>query len=111
MAKMSHTSDPSWGDYSQYEPASLNFRHGAFICSTLRRMFLTSNGMYGPGPQCALPGDIVVVLYGGNTPYVLRPKGKEYLFIGQAYVDEIMNRKLVRDVESGTRHEQQFCIV
>jgi hypothetical protein len=68
IAKMSNTSDPSWRDYAQYEPASLNFRHAAFICSTLRRMSLTSNGMYGLGPQCALPGDVVVVLYGGNTP-------------------------------------------
>jgi hypothetical protein len=111
MAKMSNTSDPEWGDYSQYESASLDFRTGSFINSTLRRMFLTYNSMYGLGPQCALPGDVVVVLYGGNTPYVLRPRGNEYLFIGQAYVDEIMNGELVRDVESGKRHEEQFCII
>jgi hypothetical protein len=112
MAKLSGTSDPEWGDYAQYEPASLNFRKGAFITSTLRRLFLTENGMYGLGPQCALPGDVVVVLYGGNTPYVLRPKGDgEYLFIGQAYIDVIMNGELVRDVEEGKRVEEQFRIV
>jgi hypothetical protein len=112
MAKLSGTSDPEWGDYAQYEPASLNFRKGAFITSTLRRLFLTENGMYGLGPQCALPGDVVVVLYGGNTPYVLRPKGNgEYLFIGQAYIDVIMNGELVRDVEEGKRVGEQFRIV
>jgi hypothetical protein len=114
MAKLSGESDPEWGDYAQYEPASLNFRNGAFVTSTLRRLFLTEGGGggYGLGPQCALPGDVVVVLYGGNTPYVLRPRRNgEYVFIGQAYVDQIMNGEAVRDVEAGKRVEERFCII
>jgi hypothetical protein len=70
-----------------------------------------SDGSYGMGPQCMQPGDIVVVLYGGNTPYVLRPKGEDYLFMGEAYVDELMHGKLVHEVEAGQRQEQMFCLV
>ena len=37
-------------------------------------------------------GDIVSVLLGGHTPFTLRPKDTgEYTFIGEAYVDGIMD--------------------
>ena len=57
------------------------------------------------------PGDIVAVLYGGNTPYVLRPRGHEYIFMGQAYVDEIMNGELFQGSKSDVPEEKTFCLV
>jgi hypothetical protein len=33
------------------------------------------------------------------------------VFIGQAYVDQIMNGEAVRDVEAGKRVEERFCII
>jgi hypothetical protein len=55
--------------------------------------------------------DIVVVLYGGNTPYVLRPRGDEFLFIGQAYIDNIMHGEVIADLRTGKVQEQIFCLI
>jgi hypothetical protein len=51
------------------------------------------------------------VLHGGNTPYILRPRGDEYLFIGQAYVDEIMHGEIMRGLSTGEVKEEDFCLV
>jgi hypothetical protein len=111
MAKMRGASEEELKQYEEYEAASINFHEGAFVTSTFRRVFLMSNGSFGMGPQCMAPGDIIVTLYGGNTPYVLRPTGEYYLFMGQAYVDEIMNGELVQDVKEGKRREQRFRLI
>lgn len=76
-----------------------------------RRLFCTQNGSFALGPACMRPGDIVVVLYGGNTPYVLRTRHDKYMFMGQAYVDAIMLGELVEEMEGGNRQEQEFCII
>jgi hypothetical protein len=81
-----------------------------FYCNN-RRLFWTENGTFGLGPQCMRTGDVVVVLYGGNTPYVLRPRGNEYLFMGQAYVDNLMQGQLVEEVNAGRLQKQEFCLI
>jgi hypothetical protein len=81
-----------------------------FYCHQ-RRFFWTENGTFGLGPQCMCPGDIVVILYGGNTPYVLRPRGNTYLFLGQAYVDNIMQGELMEEVHAGRLQTQEFCLL
>lgn len=48
-------------------------QHMGMYCRTFR----LSNGAFGLGPQCMREGDIVVVLYGGDFPFVLRPAGNE----------------------------------
>jgi hypothetical protein len=111
MAKMRGASEEELKQYEEYPAASINFRDGAFITSTFRRVFLMSNGSFGMGPQCMAPGDMVVVLYGGNTPYVIRPCGERYLFMGQAYVDEVMNGEMVQEVKEGKREEQRFRLI
>jgi hypothetical protein len=88
------------------------------IVSTLRQkqyvwdgIFFTAGGTFGIGSACMREGDIVVVLFGGDTPYVLRPYGETYLSIGQAYVDDIMQGELVREMGAGGLREQEFCLV
>lgn len=67
MAKLRGASEEELKEFSEYEPASINFRESAFVTATFRRVFLTSRGGFGLGPQCSAPNDVVVVLYGGNT--------------------------------------------
>ena len=62
-----------------------------------RRVFTTTCGRLGVGPKSLRKGDIVAVLYGGITPYVLRPFKHEYQFLGDAYVYGIMNGELVNE--------------
>jgi len=98
------------GDYT-HNRDSAQFGSDSWPTCLQRRLFWTERGSYGLGPQCMRTGDIVVVLYGGNTPYVLRPRGDKYIFMGQAYVDEIMNGELFQGLASDVPEEQTFCLI
>lgn len=87
------------------------FQDIAYDTCKQRRIFWTSATEFGLGPHSMRSGDVVVVLYGGKTPYVLRPRGDKYIFMGEAYLDDIMTGKLVEEVETGRRQEQEFCLI
>jgi Heterokaryon incompatibility protein (HET) len=55
-----------------------------------RRFFRTAKGLMGMGPGSMQEGDCLSLLFGGNVPYILRPKDDRYLFIGDCFVDGIM---------------------
>jgi hypothetical protein len=50
-----------------------------------RRFFITKDGYMGLGPLAMKEGDAVVFLFGGVVPYLLRPDGDMYMFIGDCY--------------------------
>ncbi|KAH7309637.1 heterokaryon incompatibility protein-domain-containing protein [Stachybotrys elegans] len=60
-----------------------------------RRLFSTKKGYAGLGPNSTKAGDCVVLLNGGRTAYILRPRSKKepvtYQFLGEAYVHGVMN--------------------
>lgn len=76
-----------------------------------RTLFHAKDGSVGIGPMCLREGDLVVVLEGAYTPFALRPRGENYLLLGEVYKDEIMNGELIGDMEKGIRERQQFCLV
>jgi len=51
-----------------------------------RRVFITSDGFIGIGPFAMEEGDMVVILFRGAVPYILRPRGVQYLLVGECYV-------------------------
>jgi hypothetical protein len=57
-----------------------------------RRPFMSSSGYVGLGPAGMLAGDLIVVLFGSHTPFILRSlEGNQYLLVGEAYVHGIMD--------------------
>ncbi|PMD57636.1 HET-domain-containing protein [Hyaloscypha bicolor E] len=67
-------------------------------------MFTTRDGGVGICPSGSRVGDLVVVLFGGMVPYLLRPKvpagvetdrestrSKEYYFVGECYFEGLMD--------------------
>uniref|UniRef100_A0A8H7K7H6 Heterokaryon incompatibility domain-containing protein n=1 Tax=Bionectria ochroleuca TaxID=29856 RepID=A0A8H7K7H6_BIOOC len=56
-------------------------------------MFTTDDGGRGLCPGTAMAGDVIVILYGGDVPYLLRPSGTPgtYHFIGECYFDGVMS--------------------
>ncbi len=76
------------------------------------RPFITSCGYIGVGPPNTRSGDAVVVLFGARVCSVLRPRGmlgymgKQYLYIGEAYCDGVMDGEIV-----GQRWEETFYLV
>lgn len=55
-----------------------------------RRIFVTHDGNIGLGPAVLEPGDVVVLLFGGFTPYILRPVDDHYVLVGECYVHNQM---------------------
>jgi hypothetical protein len=111
MHRLAHLErDGTEGSFG-HDDVSKRFAQDAINYCRQRRMFWTSDGSLGLGPQCMRVKDIVVVLYGGNTPYVLRPRGDEFLFLGQAYMDNIMHAEVIADLRAGKAQEQTFCLI
>jgi WD40 repeat protein len=60
---------------------------------SIRRSYIaTENGRLGLAPMGTEVGDLICIMYGANTPYVVRSNGynKPMTLIGDAYVDGIM---------------------
>lgn len=61
-----------------------------------RRLFSTETRYLGLGPANTKVGDVVVVLYGGRVPFILRPTtNHKYNLVGYAYVSGIMDGEAV----------------
>lgn len=62
-----------------------------------RTLFKTNKLMLGLGHVAVQPGDIVVLLWGEKSPFVIRPIEKGgFTFVGDAYVDGIMYGEFLR---------------
>jgi hypothetical protein len=78
------------------------------LCSE-RSFFTTQSGRMGLCPRQTRPGDLVVVLYGGNAPYILRSlpgsnssSGRVdrmpfFEFVGECYVHGIMDGEAIME--------------
>ena len=71
-------------------------RKRIYSASVGRAMFVTSKGFIGMAPWNAQQEDVVSVLFGGCTTFILRKRtGEEkYSLVGEAYVCGIMGGEL-----------------
>lgn len=79
------------------EPPKIKKAYGAYIrrihgACAHRALFVTRKGYIGLGPWNAREGDQVAILYGGQTPYLLRKSAVTgyNTLVGEAYVYGIM---------------------
>ncbi|KAH7071941.1 hypothetical protein BKA63DRAFT_60601 [Paraphoma chrysanthemicola] len=75
-----------------------------------RRFFTTSTGRMGIGPRLMQSSDLVVILRGGTTPYILRERNGNYQLLGAAYVHGIMDGEAVRTAKNQGLQESIFHI-
>jgi hypothetical protein len=74
-----------------------------------RQLFGTEKGYIGIGDITLEIGDLVCVLIGGKTPFILRPVvGGKYRFIGECYVHGIMFGEAL---EEGLKREKVFTLI
>ena len=85
------------GDDSSHLPAGHRFFANSGRTVLGRRCFVTQSGMLGLGPLAMAEGDIVVVLFGGLVPFLLRPTAdkQRYRLVGECYVHDVMNGQAV----------------
>ena len=51
-----------------------------------RRLFVSDGGHLGLAPSRVNEGDLISVLFGGSTPYVLRAHEEHFHLVGEAYI-------------------------
>jgi hypothetical protein len=64
-----------------------------------RRLFLTQRNQVGLGPEAMRQGDVVVNLKGSTIPFIVRPQGSFYRFVGAARMPESMRRDAMAQAE------------
>lgn len=76
-------------------------------------VFELDDGSKGLCPVGTKPGDIVVILYGGDVPYVLREARTEshYTFVGECYLDGRMHKNLLTPFEEAEIPREDFVLV
>ncbi|KAK7429583.1 hypothetical protein QQZ08_003963 [Neonectria magnoliae] len=78
---------------------AFKWSHEATLVARYRRFAVTTGGLFLIGPDMMEPGDVVAVLYGGKTPFVLRQRaeGDGWTLVGECYVHGLMNGEAVED--------------
>ncbi|KAK3650956.1 hypothetical protein LTR56_006007 [Elasticomyces elasticus] len=72
------------------------------------QLFQTASGRIGIGRGIMNPADALVVLYGGQVPFVLRPSGVYHQYICDAYCHGIMNGEAISQHQAEGRASQVF---
>jgi hypothetical protein len=98
-------------------------------CMRRRKLFVTSEGSFGSGPETLQRGDEIVVLFGCSVPVVLRMVGgrgdkeerrngegsneieKRWELVGEAFVDRFMDAEALAWVVRGQFKVENFVLV
>ncbi|KAL2073059.1 hypothetical protein VTL71DRAFT_10383 [Oculimacula yallundae] len=75
-----------------------------------KKFITTDSGFFGIGASDIQEGDLVVLLFGFNTPMVLRQHGHYFSLVGGARIGGIMQGQLMEFVDDGTLAERTFEI-
>lgn len=80
--------------------------------SAQKRCFIElDSGCMGLGPYDAIPGDMIVILFGGDVCFTLRPKGDCYQLVGDCYVYGVMQGQMMRQEDSAyLSGKQEFLL-
>ncbi|KAH4056621.1 hypothetical protein HBH64_235610 [Parastagonospora nodorum] len=77
-----------------------------------RRVFITSQGRIGIGPDHMEPNDVIAVLFGGKFPLVLRPKENgRWRFIGLCYIHGYMKGEALQGDGAKEENHEWFELV
>jgi hypothetical protein len=74
-------------------------------------LFVTEEGYLGWGPPAMQTGDLVSVIFGCDTPVVLRTVDSHYIHIGVCFAVGLMDGTAVSGVSEGSDRVQHFPIV
>ena len=78
------------------------------LCCVGRKLFSTASGHIGIGNITLEPGDLVCVFLGARTPFIVRPVGEKYEFVGDCYLHGIMQGEAL---EEGLKRRQLITLI
>jgi hypothetical protein len=94
-----------------FVPSADRFAHRHVVEKKDRCLFVTSTEMLGIGPQAMIPGDVVVILHGGDMPFVLRPADNGlWRLVGECYLYDVNEGRFHREWEEKGRVSEKFTI-
>lgn len=76
-----------------------------------RRFFVTRDGHFGLAPPNAQKGDRVVVLFGTETPFILRRVDSGFQVVGESYVHGYMNGEVIEKMQRGMIQAENIGLV
>jgi hypothetical protein len=77
-----------------------------------RRIFVSQDGNFGLAPASAQEGDQLCVLFGGQTPFVLRKIAeREFIMIGEAFMTNMMDGQAIEGWKAGKFEKETFRIL
>ncbi|KAF1838118.1 hypothetical protein BDW02DRAFT_52709 [Decorospora gaudefroyi] len=76
-----------------------------------RRLITTHTGWLGLAPAEADVDDVVAILFGCNYPVVLRPCAEGYRYIGECYIDGLMDGEAIDIADREGYQEEDITIV
>lgn len=82
-----------------------------------RSFFSTRKGTFGLGPNRTKKGDLIVVLCGARTPFIMRKsqlpgkRGSVYRLIGEAYIQGIMDGEVSEETAHSKSEMLSFELV
>lgn len=84
-----------------------------FDCLNQRQLVLTTNKRLGSVSKNCEPGDSVCILFGSSIPVILRTvtDPSRWNFLGDSYINVVMEGRAEEDYKKGVFKEQQFSIV
>lgn len=71
-----------------------HYASSALICK--------ADSLIGQVPRGTLVGDVIIVLYGSQVPFVVRPVRNSWKFVGAAYVENMMDGEAMENPEFAT---------
>jgi hypothetical protein len=75
-----------------------------------QNFFLTEKQMMGIGPPAMQEGDIICILFGGQSPLALRPCHDHYYLLGECYVSELISGQAIDGWKGNKRKEEWFTL-
>ena len=77
-----------------------------------RRFLITKKKSMGIGPQAMQSGDIICILFGGHTPFVLRPRpdSEHCVLIGECYIHGWMHGEAIEKWRHGLLQSEYFTL-
>ncbi|PQE12520.1 Heterokaryon incompatibility protein [Rutstroemia sp. NJR-2017a BBW] len=71
-----------------------------------RSFMITSAGRMGIGPSDTHLGDTIAIIFGGGVPYVMRNQGSAWVFVGESYIEGLMDGEAIQACQQGVIQEE-----
>lgn len=81
------------------------------IAQSTRFATTVRRGLYVLAPTAVEEGDVLCVLFGGATPYILRRQGSRWVLVGECFAYGLMFGEGIEMLERGEVEEMSFDIV